>query len=234
MLIQLTASFQQTEKLLRTEQGCYENNVFHSNIRQVGNLLVRHLGEVELVSVCRKRLLTVKLGAQLPCYLGHFSLLLDNQTVAVEPFTRMVKNITSLTEVECRKNPVFVRVQNGLYIGNRGRGMELVQTRIMENEMLEVPVSFVHLVEEREQDLETVEEAELSALAADSHAFTIEVTEDWFVSLYTRSINWLTDSWRHFVMVAVGAGMATMSLLCLCCWGKLCQCIKFSWYPSGQ
>ena len=176
------------------------------------------------------------IGANLPCYLGHFSLFMDDRIVAVEPFTRLVKNVSLLMVVECRKNPVFVRVKPGLYLGNKGAGMQLVQTKRLEDSWLKVPLNFEHLLDkgEKGQVLESVEEAKLSELAANSHAFVVEVTEDWFVHLYNTSIDWLTNSWQHFVMAVMGAAGVVVGLLCVGCLGKLCNCVKFSRYPSGR
>ena len=236
LLLQLTSSYHQVERILQAEQGCWENNLFHSNIKQVGNLLVQHLGEMELVSVCKKRWLNVTIGANLPCYLGHFSLFMDDRIVAVEPFTRLVKNVSLLMVVECRKNPVFVRVKPGLYLGNKGAGMQLVQTKRLEDSWLKVPLNFEHLLDkgEKGQVLESVEEAKLSELAANSNAFVVEVTEDWFVHLYNSSIDWLTNSWQHFVMAVMGAAGVVVGLLCVGCLGRLCNCVKFSRYRENS
>jgi hypothetical protein len=234
LLVQLTSSFHQVDQLLQTKQGCWENNLFHSNLKHVGNILIQHLGEMEIVSVCRKQWVNVTLGMKLPCYLGHFSLMINDTIVAVEPFTRLIKNVSLLTVVECKRNPVFVQVRPGLYVGNKGEGLQLTQVTQMEDSNLEVPVKYGHLFEKGNINFESVEETEYSELATNSHGFTVKLTEDWFVHMYNKTVTWLTDSWRHFLMAVIGAVGVVLSLLCMGCLGKLCNCIKFSWYPSGS
>ena len=87
MPLKISYSYQQYSKLIFPGPHCLQSHLLSKiNIQMHRQKLVRSLGELELVVLYESFNINVTLGENLPCYINHFSVLFQNNTMGISSF----------------------------------------------------------------------------------------------------------------------------------------------------
>ncbi len=123
--LQLALSFLKYKQMLSKSEGCYgEKTEITETVKMHRNRISRNMGEIEIVIPCETFLVKVMLEEAMPCYFHHLTVKVNGSLYGVAPFSRILKNVSGLMGVDCSENPVFLRMTDNRFIGNRGLGME--------------------------------------------------------------------------------------------------------------
>ena len=86
--LKISYSYQQYSKLIFPGLHCLQSHLLSKiNIQMHRQKLVRSLGELELVVLYESFNINVTLGENLPCYINHFSVLFQNNTMGISSFS---------------------------------------------------------------------------------------------------------------------------------------------------
>ena len=220
--LEIAFSFLKYQDLFVKKLNCLkEESDISNNVQYHRFEMTRQLGEIQLLTPCKPMLINVTQGEKLPCYLNHLTVRVNNTLYGISPFARILKNISSLIPVQCHEAPVFLRLSDGKFVGDMGRGFELIQ---VEDE--NITMEHIHQIyfdrknNIDKSDLITEEEITLSNLALDATEFHMTVQSTWFRNLYDKTINWLSQQWQS-VLLIIGVIMTSIGAV---------VCLSYSYY----
>ena len=233
--LEIFYSYQQYNKLIVPETRCLQNHFLSkSSIQTHRKKLVRALGELDLVIQCDSLKINVSLGENLPCFVDHFSVSINNKTMGISPFSRRLVNTTHLTPTKCSENPIFLHLYQGKFLGNQGQGMQILNVN---QYLMDKPISLFlyHSWQSLEKTnfSESAEELYLSQLAADSNNFEVKITDSWFIQTYHKVVDFLSSTWYHIVLVVAAILTGIGSLLCVAFIIYILACTKIHAYKEG-
>ena len=217
--LEMVFSFVKFQKLFLLHNQCLnEQTAVQDNIKIYRNRLVRSMGELDLEIPCHQITVNITLGENLPCYFNHLTIKLNDTLFGISPFARLIKETDQLLPISCQENPVFLKTDHNMFVGNKGNGMVVIKVTEKDFNINQIHSVYTH-VEEGQIELvfenETMEEAYLSSLALDAKSFKVKVQEGWFLSFYNKTISWLSSTWKNIIMF-VGTGIACVgSLVCI-------------------
>ena len=223
----MVASFWKFKHQLIQHADCFVDRSEVSDSIQVHRRgMVRVFGELEAVNTCREIEVTVALGENNGCYYNHLMVFYNASLMGVSPHARVIKNITSLIQVKCEEHPVFLQVKDGKFVGNRGRGMELIKVDDTEVDDDEVQHHWYEDfgANEENEDEDTIEEVHLKNLGLNGHEFKIKIRNNWFSMIYDRTITFIKNSWNNVVVMA---GSITLGIVVICCLVCICYIRSF-------
>ncbi len=77
------------------------------------------------LNYCVKETVNVNLDDRAPnCYHNHFSVKINGTWKAVSAFARVIKDVSNLLPVNCNQHPVYIRTEEGSFIGKKVLDMQ--------------------------------------------------------------------------------------------------------------
>ena len=230
--LQLVLSFLKYKQMLLKSEDCYgEKTEISETVKMHRNRISRNMGEIEIVIPCETFLVKVTLEEAMPCYFHHLTVKVNGSLYGIAPFSRILKNVSGLMGVDCSENPVFLRMTDNRFIGNRGLGMEIltaIEDKTEDNEIYHLYDNQKNVNQFKEFGLEQVEEVYVRRLALDAQDFKIQVEENWFSNLYDRTVNFFSKIWHEIVSLIglISVGVGVLIVVIFGCYIRQCTRIR--------
>ena len=133
--------------------------------------------------------------------------------------------------VDCSENPVFLRMTDNRFIGNRGLGMEIltaIEDKTEDTEIYHLYDNQKDVNQFKEFGLEQVEEVYVRRLALDAQDFKVQVEENWFSNLYDRTVNFFSKLWHEIVSLIglISVGVGVLIVVIFGCYIRQCTRIR--------
>ncbi len=226
-------SFGHYNTLINEHNNCISDTpILYNLVKAHKGKIQRILGEIYLEQKCVQVRVPLNTSEKLPCFLNHFSLIINGSIYGVAPNTRLLVDKNHLIEVDCTFNPTYISVnRKGLYALNTDKGIKLVTV----NEGGIKPYIFHDMYGEIVDDQADNDEAslisldaiKLQELAHDAIEFKPTIEKTW-VKFYVDKISgWISSKWHEILMYITGAIAAALSacivgsMIYLCCCAKL-------------
>ncbi|MCP4054661.1 MAG: hypothetical protein GY739_16730 [Mesoflavibacter sp.] len=233
--LEMAFSFLKYRDLFIRKLNCLqEKTEINNNVQFHRFQTSKQMGELEVISPCEQIIVNVTKGENLPCFLNHLTIMINNSIFGVSPFARILKNTSNLIPVQCHEAPVFLRLISGQFIGNSGKGFQIIQVEDENFTMDHIHQIYFNHEYDNNYDLASTEEIELSNLALDATEYKLKIQTSWFLNLYTNTIQWLSHKWQTIVLL-VGAIMASIgAVVCISYSYYMLKCTKLFFHPRHE
>jgi hypothetical protein len=96
----------------------------HGTIEQFSRI-IEFRGELIIFHQCVQQYFAIDLGVPFPCYKDIFVFQHNKKIMGVAPFTRLLVNVDHLNLIDCKSLPTFMSLDQGKFLVNLGKGIEL-------------------------------------------------------------------------------------------------------------
>lgn len=84
------------------------------------------LGELAKYEKCTSVKIPIVVGKDFGCATGHLLVEYNGEVVGIQEYSRLVVSAVSLEKSNCSVNPLFLKLSTNLFVGNQGRGIEIL------------------------------------------------------------------------------------------------------------
>lgn len=230
-------SFHFYNDLINNHYNCMTDRLALSNIVTLHRSMVkRNLGELEIQISCRQQILNIAnlQNIILPCFLNHFSIIINTTVYGITPKSRIMVNSSNLILADCNEHPTYLRIDQNTYVTNTNAGLKFIQVESL-GEMADYTVQrfYTTVVGDttyKSYNIVGIDNLHLINLAQGATEFHIHVERVWYLHWYDKVSGWVSTQWDKLLFyLAIIMGSAFV-LLCglslfylVCCsnvWGR--------------
>jgi hypothetical protein len=129
------ASRERNERLMEwfSISKCTPNDV-KSNMHVKQGYKVVFLGEIARYEKCTRVDISIKIGENVGCAVGHLLLEYNGLNIGVQEYSRLIVPATQVKMSNCTENPIFLKLTDNLFVGNRGTGLQIIHIENIKSE----------------------------------------------------------------------------------------------------
>jgi hypothetical protein len=129
------ASRERNERLMEwfSISKCTPNEV-KSNMHVKQGYKVVFLGEIARYEKCTRVDISIKIGENMGCAVGHLLLEHNGLNIGVQEYSRLIVPVTQVKMSNCTENPIFLKLTDNLFVGNKGTGLQILHIENIKSE----------------------------------------------------------------------------------------------------